>query len=198
MADLDTIRALTGDQSVYVKEQVDLVALAASIQVSYAPLVSFGAHGVTVTLESGVALNFTTNPFTLDLQTGVLTFTGTVPAAQMLTVEYWHVSQTDESIQIFLDLEAEGADPIRLAAADALDATATSEALIQKKIKLLDMDTDGAAVAKALRDHAQILRKLVFDPDFVEATFDFAEQLNLHDHPAWVEKITKDVMRESA
>ena len=47
---------------------------------------------------------------------------------------------------------------VRRAAAMALDTIATSEALISKRIKTLDLTTDGPAVAKALRDHAQRLR----------------------------------------
>lgn len=61
---------------------------------------------------------------------------------------------SDEEIQVWLDREGS----VELAAADALERIATSEALIGKRIKTLDLQTDGPAVAAALREHAQILR----------------------------------------
>lgn len=193
MSTLSTIRALIADRAVYVKEQDDFAG--SSFQVIYMPLVALGSNGVIITLQNGMALDVTAFPFTLDLESGVVTFTGTAPSAQMLTVEYSHVSLTDDTIQTLIDLNVDGQDPVRLAAADCLDAIASSQAIIEKKITLLDMETDGAAVAKALRDHATALRKLVFSPDFQDSTFDFIEQINLDDQPAWWEKVKKDWLR---
>jgi hypothetical protein len=65
---------------------------------------------------------------------------------------------TDEEIAAFLALESE---PI-LAAADALDAMANGQALILKVIKLLDLQTDGARLADALRAGAEKLRDRYF------------------------------------
>lgn len=59
-------------------------------------------------------------------------------------------------IQAFLTLEG---DVVKLAAAQALDAIASNEALVSKRIRTLDLQTDGPAVAKALRDHANSLRE---------------------------------------
>lgn len=195
-SDLDKIRALISDRAFYVREQPELTGALAAFQVQYMPLQTRGANGVIITLESGAPLNFTTNPFTVDYESGVVTFTGTAPSPQVLTVEYSHVSLTDDSLQTLLDINADTVDPVRLAAADALDAIADSQAVIEKKIRLLDMDTDGAAVAKALRDHALMLRRLVYDDAFVESTFDIAEQIDPPDSAAWGEKIWKDWMRE--
>ncbi|HYI67136.1 MAG TPA: hypothetical protein VEW95_09450 [Candidatus Limnocylindrales bacterium] len=66
----------------------------------------------------------------------------------------------DTEIDAFLTLEA---GDVRLAAAQALDAIASSEALILKKIRQLGgaLETDGPAVAKALREHARSLREQV-------------------------------------
>lgn len=61
----------------------------------------------------------------------------------------------DEQLQAFLALHDGG---IRRAAAAALDTIATSEALVSKRIKTLDLSTDGPAVAQALRAHAEQLR----------------------------------------
>lgn len=63
---------------------------------------------------------------------------------------------TDEEIDTFLTLED---DDVRLAAAQALDTIASNEALVSKRIRLLDLQTDGPAVAKALRERAGELRR---------------------------------------
>lgn len=47
---------------------------------------------------------------------------------------------------------------VKRAAADALDAIATSEALVSKVIRTQDLSTDGPKTATALRDHAARLR----------------------------------------
>jgi len=64
---------------------------------------------------------------------------------------------TDVEINTFISMAAE--NDIRLAAAEALETIARSEALVQKKIKLLDLTTDGPAVAKSLMDSAKSLRE---------------------------------------
>lgn len=56
--------------------------------------------------------------------------------------------------------------PISRAAADALDAIASSEALVGKKIRTGDgLSTDGPAVAQALREHAARLRARATEED---------------------------------
>jgi len=49
-------------------------------------------------------------------------------------------------------------DNLKRAAAQCLDIIASSEALVSKKIQTQDLATDGPAVAKALREHAALLR----------------------------------------
>ena len=63
----------------------------------------------------------------------------------------------DEEITELLTLES---DSVWLASARGLDIIATSEVLVQKKIRLLngDIATDGPAVARALREQAKELR----------------------------------------
>ncbi len=61
----------------------------------------------------------------------------------------------DSQLQQFLDLEG----AVKLAAATCLDAIASNEALVSKRIRTLDLQTDGPAVAKALREHAVALRE---------------------------------------
>lgn len=61
----------------------------------------------------------------------------------------------DEAINGFLGLND---DNVRRAAADALDAIASSEVLVSKKITTQDLATDGPAVAAELRARAAQLR----------------------------------------
>lgn len=56
--------------------------------------------------------------------------------------------------------------PILRAAADALDAIATSEALVSKVMQTVDgLQTDGAKVANSLRTRADSLRRQAKDED---------------------------------
>lgn len=66
------------------------------------------------------------------------------------------------SAQISGYLALEGGN-VKLAAAAALDAIASSEALVSKKITSQGMSTDGPAVAGALRAQATSLRQQVAD-----------------------------------
>ena len=92
----------------------------------------------------------------------------------------------DIEIDTFLDIEE---DSVKLAAAMALETIASQEALIQKKIKLGDLQTDGPAVAKELRDRAARLRESVDS----EVLFDFAQ---MADSPnAAAEIIYKSALR---
>lgn len=62
---------------------------------------------------------------------------------------------SDDFIGGFLSLNGENP---KFAAADALDALATNEAMVSKKIRTESLQTDGAAVANAIRGHADKLR----------------------------------------
>ena len=59
---------------------------------------------------------------------------------------------------------------VKRAAADIIDALANNEALVLKKIKTEDLQTDGAATANALRAGARALRQQADDED--AAAFD--------------------------
>jgi hypothetical protein len=85
---------------------------------------------------------------------------------------------TDAEIDAFLALE--GAS-VKLAAAQAIDANATNEALASKVIKDHQTQTDGAKVADAMRKHATALRDQVagFDDSGVFEIVDFS--------PCWAE-----------
>jgi hypothetical protein len=78
----------------------------------------------------------------------------------------------DEELQVFLGL----AGDVRRAAADALDTMASNQAMVMKVIATLDLETDGAATARALREHAKTLREQAKEADAGDgALFDIAE-----------------------
>ena len=92
---------------------------------------------------------------------------------------------TDPQITAFLTLEANN---VRLAAAQALDTIASSEALVSKKIRTQDLQTDGPAVAEELRKRAEALRKQAdtIDPATGEP---FAFDIVDYDPLAWLENV---------
>lgn len=175
---IQQIRSLTQDLPVLVDEILELDGVQKSARLTYFPVPS-------------ASVIITPTPTTIDEQSGLLTW-ATAPVIGEYAVRYSFVCLLDATIQDFIDLEDSDQD-IRVAAASALDAIATSQAVILKKIDLLDLKTDGPALAKALREHAAILRQLVFSPDFVESTFDIAEQIN--DTYGYREKVLKDYLR---
>lgn len=89
---------------------------------------------------------------------------------------------TDAQITGLLTLESGN---VRLAAAQALDTIASSEALVSKKIRTQDLQTDGPAVAKELRERAAGLRKQAdsIDPATGEP---FAFDIVDYDPDAWL------------
>jgi hypothetical protein len=76
----------------------------------------------------------------------------------------------DEELAMFLQLEQ---GSLNYAAAKALERIATSNALIQKQIKILDLETDGATLSAELRAIAKQLRE---DEENL-AAFDIAEMV---------------------
>ena len=81
----------------------------------------------------------------------------------------------DAEIQAFLDLN-EG--DIRWAAAQALEVIAANETYVQKRIKLLDLTTDGPLEAAQLMKIAKSLRDQFIATDSnVDELFDYAEQV---------------------
>lgn len=82
---------------------------------------------------------------------------------------------SDADITALLGLNG---NDVRLTAAAALDIMASNQVMILKVIRLLDLSTDGAAVARALREHAKQLRDDVAETDSVEGgLFDYADMV---------------------
>ncbi len=87
-----------------------------------------------------------------------------------------NISFQDAEVQAYLDLTQAN---VYRAAAMALDTMATNQAMILKVMTLLDLHTDGAVVAKALRDHATQLREQANISDAADGSlFDYAEQVD--------------------
>ena len=139
--------------------------------------------------------NVTPAPSSIDYENGVLTFSAPVACASF-NAAYWHTLLSDQSLQDAIDVEMNDYDDIRVPAADCLDMMASNQTIIMKKIRMLDLETDGAAMAKSLRDHAANLRSQVFDPKYNEPFFDVAETVEYLDTAAWKEKVVKDWQRE--
>eukprot|EP00918_Siedleckia_nematoides_P028874 GHVU01062096.1.p3 GENE.GHVU01062096.1~~GHVU01062096.1.p3 ORF type:complete len:129 (+),score=24.52 GHVU01062096.1:364-750(+) len=99
----------------------------------------------------------------------------------------------DDAIDAFLSI-AQGGN-VKRAAATALMVIATNEVLVQKRIKLLDLQTDGPAEAIQLRLLAKELKEEA-EAEEVTGSFDWAEQVN---NPGqWTEYIYKDALRNGS
>lgn len=100
----------------------------------------------------------------------------------------------DEEIAAFLSLAD---DNVLGAAAFGLEAIAASEVLIQKRIRLLDLATDGPAEARELRALAESYRARAAageGDDTDDWLPDWAEMVV--DDPTYVERVTNEVLRD--
>ena len=80
---------------------------------------------------------------------------------------------SDADITAFMSIEGSN---VRKSAALALETIASSEVLVQKRIKLLELSTDGPAESKALLERSRMLRAQA-DADDADGTsmIDWAE-----------------------
>lgn len=101
---------------------------------------------------------------------------------------------TDQMVNGFLGLAPGG--NVRLAAADALDAIAISEVLVLKVMTTLDVQTDGASLARVLQGRAAQLRQQVADGVDGGGDFDIAD-IVVDIHTAR-ERLIHEVERESS
>jgi hypothetical protein len=94
---------------------------------------------------------------------------------------------SDEEISAIYDLCGQS---VRMTAAQLLDTLAANEALVQKRIKTLSLETDGAVVAKALHDLAATLRE---QENLQDGGFDVAEMVNTDfgRRERWLKQIQK-------
>lgn len=85
---------------------------------------------------------------------------------------YGTPASPDDAVDAFIAMAR--ANHVKRAASAALRAIATNEILLQKKIKTLDLSTDGPAQSAELRALADSYLEEA-DTDTVEGTFDQAE-----------------------
>lgn len=97
----------------------------------------------------------------------------------------------DDEIDTFLTLGVS----VYKAAGLGLMTIAINEVLVQKRIRLLDLTTDGPAVAAELNKKAQEYFKLAEEEDLATSGgFDWAEMV--FDQFTYVEKVEKEALRE--
>lgn len=109
--------------------------------------------------------------------TAILDFSSDVAKVRLLIGDIDDTDRIfgDGAIQAFIDM-ALGSN-LKRAAAQALLTIAVNEVLVQKRIKLLDLSTDGPAEAEALRALAKELMAQA-DVEEVDGAFDWAEMVN--------------------
>lgn len=81
----------------------------------------------------------------------------------------------DAEIDVFLEMETD----VRRSAALALETIASSQVLVLKVIRILDLQADGAAVSRELRARAKDLRQQALEAEAAEdgGAFDVVEMV---------------------
>lgn len=132
---------------------------------------------LTVTISAGVIKSERFMITVLGKPTGFTLDETTDIGAVRMIIQDMDVEQAMFSDAGITKLLSMNGDDVRLAAAAALDIMASSQAMILKVIRTLDLSTDGASVARALREHAAQLREDAEKADGGEegGLFDYAE-----------------------
>jgi hypothetical protein len=126
--------------------------------------------------KNGVLQTLTTH-YTLDESLGLVTFVTAPAANDAVVATYTFAVLSDAQLALCISTQS---DDVRLSLAMALDVIGSSEALIQKRIRVLDLSTDGPAVAAELRARAKALREeaaLALGTTEDELPFAIAEQV---------------------
>ena len=182
MSDLSQVRNIIGDPFLY-----DRAAATGDNTTKEYAVPNTPVKPSTETVSVNGVVKADPGDYSLDDGLGLITFVVAPPLDEDVVITYQHSLLSDAQLQEFLDVEA---NDVKMASAQALDSIASTQALILKKIKVLDLTTDGPALAKALRDQAESLRKQAQS----SPEFDLAEQIT--NVPGFVEKVIKDQMRE--
>jgi hypothetical protein len=162
------VRTIIADPHQFGKSEAEGDGVVLSYQLDNAPVFESTINAFV----DGVLQTLTTD-YTVDEATGLIHFVAPPADGAVIVVTYEFALLHDDDIQFFLDLND---DNVRRAAADALDTIASSEVLIQKRITLLDLKTEGDGVAKSLREHAKRLRDADNEASAENDTlFDYAE-----------------------
>lgn len=96
----------------------------------------------------------------------------------------------DEAIDAFISMALD--NNLKRAAANALIVMATNEVMVQKRIKILDLSTDGPAEAQALLALANQYRDEA-EAEEITGAFDWAEQIQTT--AQYTEWLYKDALR---
>lgn len=97
---------------------------------------------------------------------------------------------TDEDIQTFLDDEGDW----RRATALAVETMANDSAFVNQVMRVNDLHTDGASVARAMLSRAALLRQQALDAEAnVDGGFDIIEQIV--DDFSYRERFGKEILR---
>lgn len=160
------IRVLTSDLALYDRAVADGDGYTRDYEIKQYPVIEGSATVYVNNIEQPP------EAFTLDTEVGLLTFAAAPGSGASVVVTYRHAILSDASLTALLELYPD----VRRAAAAALDTIASNESLVQKKIKSLDFQSDGPAVAKDLRAHAAELRRQADEEETAGGSFDIAEQ----------------------
>ncbi len=182
---IEQIRSIVQDQPLFQSDHILAVAGQLTFQTKFFPIVE---DSVIITPPSGSAPSFTVT----DPQNGRITLASPGAVAGTYLFEYNSELLLDSTIQDIIDVTTvEGvlADTM-IIAAYCLESMATQILIVLKKIKILDLQTDGPAVAKEMRAQAKTMRDLVLSED----VFDWVEMV--YDGPSWAEKVFKDWERQ--
>jgi len=169
MADIDIVRLIIADPRQFDRATANGDGINTQFPLPNAPVIA-------ASVLAWVA-GAPTVPSDIDEVLGMVTFAAAPADGADVSVTYQWSILLDADLQAFLDLDG---GVIKRAAADALDTIASSEALVQKRITLLDLQTDGPATANALRQHAKELRRQAEDELAVtdaEGMIDYAEMV---------------------
>lgn len=124
------------------------------------------------------------------------------PSASAKDAVRFLIADTDVDNQLLRDAEitwalAEHDQNVRRAAADCLDVVATDQAMVAKVMKVLDITTDGAKLAEALRKQATALRAQADATEQADdAGFEVAEMVV--DSFTFRERLDKEALRDLA
>jgi len=176
---LDTVRLLVGDQPRYDRALASGDGLTVDFQVAHAPV-------QTAVVSAAGQVLATPADYLLDGGVGVVTLAVAPADGAAIAISYRYTLLSDDALQSLLDLEL---DP-KLAAAQALDIIASSQALLLKKMTILDLSIDGVALAAQLHSQAKDLRAQVIDEGMA---FDWAEMVMTHSEA--VERLRDQILR---
>lgn len=185
MTDIELVRTLISDSLQYGVAQ----AVGDAITTEYL-LPNATVYPDSETVRTDGTIRTSPSEYTIDESLGLITFVSAPANGADIEITFKYSLLSDDQIEAIMGQYEN--NPIKLGAADCLDAIAVSEALIQKRIKSLDLQTDGPAVADSLRKAADSLRTQVAN-NLEE--FDIAE--TVYDRQSKAEWLIKNFIKES-